>query len=286
MYPGSSSSECSRSARSLSPSPSPSLPSDNSTTRLSPVSPLSPHWLVGLLTNPHPAASGHPEQSLDPSDFPALGSVGAGGFQHQHHPQAQPQPAQLAQQQQQQQPLSSYASQAGTLPQAPPQPQPVTAPGSNSINSNSTPNLAPPQLPPPQHQTPNSIPQSLSQSAAAALAGRDFTPDDFPALGGFNSDVGGHPNGQQNGNLLGGGGAGPRAGGVGGSGGIGTQEQASAVAALQHQQNRHRANLLGSMNGSPAMGAAGPPPRGGAYPPEADKSVRLHSHSRSCSRWS
>lgn len=66
-------------------------------------------------------------------------------------------------------------------------------------------------------------------------------------------------------------------GGPGGMNGRTGQEQASAVAALQHQQ-QHRANLLGSMNGASAQAQLGAQARTGSGGPgfmmEADKRVR------------
>ncbi|KAK4697889.1 hypothetical protein P7C70_g8140, partial [Phenoliferia sp. Uapishka_3] len=146
--------------------------------------------------------------------------------------------------------LSSYASQAGTAVQSPSLPS-----QQNGINGGG--GLSP---------SPGS---ALTPSAAAALAGlhsnRDFTPDDFPALGGFGSvDLSQHTNsagsgtsGNTNGN-----GNGNGSNGMSSLLGVGAgqarptpgtptggQEQASAAAALQHQQ-QHRANLLGSMNGA------------------------------------
>lgn len=97
-----------------------------------------------------------------------------------------------------------------------------------------------------------------------SLAAREFSQDDFPALGGFGGpgELGlGQPpsmNGLANGGLR----------------STSTQEQASAVAALQHQQaqSQHRANLLGSMNGTSPM----PPPNpsrqvSGGYLPSTEK---------------
>lgn len=92
----------------------------------------------------------------------------------------------------------------------------------------------------------------LPLSAASALTGpnaREFSADDFPALGGFGGPDG---MGGMNGGQPGINGGSFFASGSNGRTPGGGQEQASAVAALQHQQqqNQHRANLLGSMNGT------------------------------------
>lgn len=108
---------------------------------------------------------------------------------------------------------------------------------------------------------------------------REFSADDFPALGGFGGgEMGlGAANGQQSNGMSFLAGMG---GGVG-AGRTGAQEQASAVAALQHQQqqNQHRANLLGSMNGAAGQGQDGQQSRnvsgGPGFLAEGDKRVSL-----------
>lgn len=236
------------------------------------------HGELTLVPNAAPSAAQQAEQSLDPSDFPALGSAtwsnagAAGGG------------ITSSQQQAQQNLLSSYASQAGTAVQPPPlsssnQPPPGSNPSNQALPSPALPSAG----------QPPSAGLALASAAAAAAAqaahNRDFTPDDFPALGGFGGQgelgLGGHPNGQvgppQNGLSL--------MGGRSGSGHAAPgQEQASAVAALQHQhlQSQHRANLLGSMNGaggpgSPAQQAAQQPRTVSGqqpFPSEPDKRVR------------
>lgn len=118
----------------------------------------------------------------------------------------------------------------------------------------------------------------LPPSAAAALTGpnaREFSADDFPALGGFGGPDGmGGMNGVQQ--AVNGGSffASSSLGRTPGGG----QEQASAVAALQHQQqqNQHRANLLGSMNGTlPQTGNTSGQVRNpsGAFADNSDKRV-------------
>ena len=71
-------------------------------------------------------------------------------------------------------------------------------------------------------------------TALLPIPSRDFSQDDFPALGGFAAppqDALAPPNGMSRAT---------------------SSEQASAAAALQQQaQLQHRANLLGSMNGNP-----------------------------------
>ncbi|GAA6014303.1 hypothetical protein JCM10207_005414 [Rhodosporidiobolus poonsookiae] len=137
----------------------------------------------------------HSEASLDPSDFPALGTG----------PPSANTPSTTAANL-----LSSYASQAG---------QP--APGQ-----------------------PNGLPPALANLGAPGQP-REFSPDDFPALGGAAGAV------QADLAAL--------AAGVNGlslarSAQSPGQEQASALAALQAQQ--HRANLLGSMNGQRSVSSA------------------------------
>ena len=119
--------------------------------------------------------------------------------------------------------VSSYASQAGTaLP--PGALHPSTILGGSLSPAGTLPTVA---------------------SALMGLPPRDFSSDDFPALGGFaaaHHDIGmGLPSNLASTN---GSPAPPRST---------SSEQASAAAALQHQQAalQHRANLLGSMNGNP-----------------------------------
>lgn len=148
--------------------------------------------------------------------------------------------------------LSSYASQAGTG-------VPPPTPTSTSLSSNGP--------------MPTGIP-----TAAVSLAGlstREFSVDDFPALGGFGGPGGemgipGAMNGQVNDMSLLPGGPGSVNGRIAG-------EQASAVAALQLQQQQ-RANLLGGMNGANGQAQlaaqARAVPGGQGFMAEADKRVR------------
>ncbi|GJN92820.1 hypothetical protein Rhopal_005858-T1 [Rhodotorula paludigena] len=187
---------------------------------------------------------GQSEASLDPSDFPALGSAGA--------PSAPGQPSSAAASL-----LSSYASQAGQ----------------SSING-----AAPGLLSPGAAGAPGApVPGNGAGAPGQPGQRRDFSShDDFPALGGaFAGAAGGPPQ------LPPGMGAAPGPGAPGDLAGLaaginglslaaaaaaqqagravaspGGQEQASALAALQAQQ-QHRANLLGSMNGQRNASGAG-----------------------------
>lgn len=165
--------------------------------------------------------------SLDPSDFPALGATSSSGLGAGSAAAASL--------------FSSYATQAGQT--------------SLAAALNGAPGAAP-------------------GAPGSGASRRDFSADDFPVLGGAGAFGGAGqqlppPTQQQQGgmsNAAPGGGLGDVAGLSAGVNGLslaaaaaaaaagravaspGGQEQASALAALQAQQ-QHRANLLGSMNG-------------------------------------
>ncbi|GAA5867055.1 hypothetical protein JCM1840_001469 [Sporobolomyces johnsonii] len=173
-----------------------------------------------------------PEANLDPSDFPALGSGPASSAA----PTSNSTPS-----------LFSYASQAG-------QPAPTQPPSNGAPLASGMPASA------------------LLAGAATAQQQREFSADDFPALGGYGpAQVQGQP---QPGLAVGG--TPDLAGLVQGVNGMSLagrtaagpgQEQASALAALQAQQ-QHRASLLGAMNGG------GPrTPSGAGIGSQADKAA-------------